>query len=65
MESLYSAIGIPLEVSQKEEEDPRIFFFPLDTKELYKVHVKNAWWWLLLVWLANTVFTNFAYMFMS
>lgn len=41
---MYSAIGIPLEVSQKEEEDPRIFFFPLDTKELYKVHVKNAWW---------------------
>lgn len=30
-----------VEVSKKEEEDPRIFFLPLGTKELYKVHVKN------------------------
>lgn len=33
--------GITLEVSQREEEDLRIFFFPLGTEELYKVHVKN------------------------
>lgn len=33
--------GITLEVSQREEEGPRIFFFPLGTEELYKVHVKN------------------------
>ena len=38
---MYSTTGITLEVTQKEEEDPRIFFLPLGTEELCKVHVKN------------------------
>lgn len=41
LEALYSTTGITLEVSQREEEDPRIFALPLGTEELYKVRVKN------------------------
>lgn len=40
-EALHAATGITLEISKKEEEDPRLFFLPLSTEELYRVHVKN------------------------
>lgn len=64
MESLYSAIGIPLEVSQKEEDQE--FSFSLWTqKNCTRCMSKRHDDALILVWLANTVFTNFACMFMS
>lgn len=40
-DALYSNTGITLEVSKKEEEDPRIFLLPLDAEQLHKVPAKS------------------------